>query len=124
MVLSKSQVERLALLSEEMGEAIQAIGKIVRHGYESYNPEVAETPNNRESLERELGQVWFAIELLCAVNDLSEERIDDARISKAHAVWDYLWHQETAKKLYTRRWPGTMAPVDDGSKEAPCEPGS
>lgn len=33
--LNDAQSERLALLLEELGEAQQAIGKILRHGYQS-----------------------------------------------------------------------------------------
>ena len=33
--LSAAEAERLALLLEELGEAQQAIGKILRHGYEN-----------------------------------------------------------------------------------------
>lgn len=36
--LTPAEAERLALLSEELGEAQQAIGKILRHGYDSSNP--------------------------------------------------------------------------------------
>lgn len=36
--LTAAEQERLAILAEEMGEALQIIGKIIRHGYESYNP--------------------------------------------------------------------------------------
>ena len=36
--LTAAQTERLAILSEELGEAQQAIGKIMRHGYDSCNP--------------------------------------------------------------------------------------
>ncbi len=36
--LTDAQAERLALLLEELGEAQQAIGKILRHGYESMSP--------------------------------------------------------------------------------------
>lgn len=47
--LNPAQVELLALLAEEMGEAIQAIGKVLRHGYESYHPVTED--GNRESLD-------------------------------------------------------------------------
>jgi hypothetical protein len=61
--LTPAQLERLAFLSEELGEAQQAIGKIVRHGYDSYNPLVLTNSNNREDLEKEIGlesRVQFA----------------------------------------------------------------
>lgn len=49
--LTPAEAERLALLAEECGEAIQAIGKILRHGYESNHPEFTET--NRTQLPDE-----------------------------------------------------------------------
>ena len=36
--LNDAEAERLAILLEEFGEAQQAVGKILRHGYESYDP--------------------------------------------------------------------------------------
>jgi hypothetical protein len=36
--LTPAEAERLALLAEECGEVIQAIGKVLRHGYESRHP--------------------------------------------------------------------------------------
>ena len=51
--LTDAEVERLAVLAEEMGEAIQCIGIILRHGYESWNPAVRASPNNRRMLEIE-----------------------------------------------------------------------
>ena len=36
--LTPAEAERLALLLEELGEAQQAIGKILRHGYASTHP--------------------------------------------------------------------------------------
>src|SRR5579872_899269 len=36
--LTPAQIERLALLAEECGEVMQAVSKILRHGYESRNP--------------------------------------------------------------------------------------
>ena len=46
--LSDAQLERLYILSEELGEAQQAVGKILRHGYDSKHPETGIT--NKESL--------------------------------------------------------------------------
>jgi hypothetical protein len=43
--LTPAEAERLALLLEELGEAQQIIGKILRHGYESYHPDDPETTN-------------------------------------------------------------------------------
>ena len=37
--LSPAEDERLTVLAEECSEVIQAICKIQRHGYESFNPD-------------------------------------------------------------------------------------
>jgi hypothetical protein len=48
--------ERLALMLEELGEAQQAIGKILRYGYEEYSPFDDMKTTNRVALEKELAQ--------------------------------------------------------------------
>lgn len=54
--LTPAETERLAILAEEMGETIQVIGKILRHGYDSRNPLEGKTGwTNRANLEKELG---------------------------------------------------------------------
>jgi|SRR5579863_7438956 len=73
--LSDAELERLALLSEELGEAQQAIGKIIRHGYTSFNPLVPEGLNNRGNLEREIGDICAALTLLWQADDIDDERI-------------------------------------------------
>lgn len=52
--LTDAQRERLAMLAEEAAEVIQVIGKILRHGYDSYHPnDILKTPN-RKFLQEEL----------------------------------------------------------------------
>lgn len=89
--LSPAEAERLALLAEELGESIQAIGKILRHGYESRHPDGG--PTNRESLEIELGDVRHAINRMTASGDLIEKNIEDRSLKKAISVEKYLHHQ-------------------------------
>jgi NTP pyrophosphatase (non-canonical NTP hydrolase) len=89
--LSPAEAERLALLAEEMGEAIQAVGKILRHGYESTHPNGG--PTNRESLERELGDVRHAMIRICHAGDLRKDAIHDHADAKAATVAQYLHHQ-------------------------------
>lgn len=55
--LDPAEAERLAILSEEMGEALQIVGKILRHGYHSYNPLKPTRTTNRELLVQELSHV-------------------------------------------------------------------
>lgn len=92
--LTPAETERLALLSEELGEAQQAIGKILRHGYESYNPEVVESESNRRSLEKELGDVFAAVGLLFLSNDIDSFQITKWQRKKTEKVKQYLHHQE------------------------------
>ena len=90
--LSPAEAERLALLSEELGEAQQAIGKILRHGYESRHPDGGAT--NRESLERECGDVSHAIDRLSTANDLSRQAISKRQWEKAGSVLEFLHHND------------------------------
>lgn len=53
--LTPAEAERLAMLAEEAGEIVQACMKVLRHGYESYNPDRPSDGSNRQQLARELG---------------------------------------------------------------------
>lgn len=91
--LTPAESERLALLAEEMGEALQVIGKVLRHGYESVNPhQPADT--NRELLVKELGDVLVAIDFLTDNGDVKIEDLEDRKRVKHHRVWDWLHHQD------------------------------
>lgn len=80
-LLTPSEAERLDLLAEECAEVIQAICKIKRHGYASRHPDGG--PSNRQHLQKELGQVRLAIDLMLERGDISESEIDRAH----HAKW-------------------------------------
>jgi hypothetical protein len=99
--LTHGEYERLALLLEEMGEAQQCIGKILRHGYESYDPTLPKDMQitNREDLERELGHVKVAVNLLTnhrmnGGHDLNAGNIDVSAQEKIKRIGKYLHHQE------------------------------
>jgi hypothetical protein len=89
--LTPAQVERLAILSEEMGEAQQVIGKILRHGYQSGNPLEAYIANET-LLEKELGHVRFAMGMLWCAGDVSEARVIDACDKKGDSIKRWLHH--------------------------------
>lgn len=93
--LSDAEIERLALLAEEMGEALHAIGKILRHGYDSVDPTVRTNKqiDNRSMLEQELGDVRAAIVLLCNAEDVSNAMIQNRSVEKLEAVRKWLHHQ-------------------------------
>ena len=92
--LTDAQLERLAILSEEMGEAQQVVGKILRHGYESCHPKRPEGPNNRERLEEELGHVCYATRWFIDSGDISQDRLIEQMNKKAGNIGHYLHHQE------------------------------
>lgn len=62
--LTPAQAELLALLAEECGECVQAIGKILRHGYGSSNPLLASGPRNIDALAKAMGDLRGAMILL------------------------------------------------------------
>lgn len=94
-LLEPQETERLALLAEEMGETLQIIGKILRHGYESFDPFLPPPAGNtnRQLLERELGDVLVAIDFMLRAGDVKQKHIDDKIRVKNHKIWDFLHHQ-------------------------------
>jgi NTP pyrophosphatase (non-canonical NTP hydrolase) len=99
--LTEAQIERLAILGEECGEIQQMVGKIIRHGYASYNPvldPMAQIPN-RVMLEKELGDLLWIVKLMDDAVDInfhigntSAELNTRIRRKQASAA-SYLHHQ-------------------------------
>lgn len=94
--LTNAEAERLALLLEELGEAQQVIGKILRHGYESFNPFDPDKVTNRTLLAKELGDVFAALTLMNG--DLSKEVMTSQKHAKLAKVDKYLHHNEVDQK--------------------------
>ena len=94
-LLIPAEAERLALLAEECGECIQAIGKILRHGYESTNPLDPLSPTNRQNLTKEMGDVRAAMILLCNAGDTIKEEVYACADDKLARVRQYLHHQDS-----------------------------
>lgn len=91
--LTAAQAERLAFLVEEIGEALHAAGKVLRHGYESSNPMLHDGPTNRVALAEELGHVEAAIQMLKDELDVSAVAIEIARSGKVRDVRRWMHHQ-------------------------------
>lgn len=88
--MSPAELERLAWLAEECAEVIQAIGKIIRHGYESKDPTNPDHEGNRADLIRELSDVTAAVLLMDREGDITMNEI----LMKAQARHGkYLHHQ-------------------------------
>ncbi len=92
--LSPAEAERLAWIVEECGEILQAIGKIVRHGYESGRPQGM--TSNRQDLEREIGNLLAALLLAEICGDVSSVTIELARDAKFATVGPFLHFQREA----------------------------
>jgi hypothetical protein len=88
--LTPAQTERLALLMEEMGEAQQAIGKILRFGYDACHPDTG--IDNQEVLHEEVGHVLAAIDLMVQARDLSRYALTREAIVKFDTIKQYLHH--------------------------------
>lgn len=91
--LSDTEYERLAILIEELGEVHQIVGKILRHGFESYSPHDAHKITNRTLLERELGDVVFAVEFLTKSGDINGKSVRDNALDKEKRI-KYLHHNK------------------------------
>lgn len=88
--LSKAQLERLAILGEECGEVMQVIGKIIRHGYNSYSPYDENRVSNKALLENEIGDLYYAIQLLFEKGDVELGNLVRAQLEKGERIKKYL----------------------------------
>lgn len=88
--LSPAEAERLAYLIEELGEAQQAVGKILRHGYDSHNPDAPQLGDNRVQLTKELVDVAGAIARMASAGDVPLHILSDANPNKGAR---YMHHQ-------------------------------
>ena len=99
--LTSAQAERLAMLAEECGEVIQVIGKILRHGYDSWHPDQASTPpeyrfTNRKALGQELTDLFAVAASLCR-DDVPEGSLHDQDLAWIKKL-RYVHHQEELHK--------------------------
>jgi NTP pyrophosphatase (non-canonical NTP hydrolase) len=93
--LTPAEAERLAMLAEECGEVIQAVGKILRHGYASVHPDGRDKGrDNRANLLRELGDVRAIVALMCGENDIDHSEMVVAATDKLARVARYVHHQQ------------------------------
>lgn len=89
--LTPAETERLAILSEECSEVIHMCSKIIRHGYESSNPNDPNHTTNRDLLAVEIGDTLHAIGLV--TGDLDILTIKEAEDSRPERMARYLHHQ-------------------------------
>lgn len=89
--LSPAEIERLAILSEELGEAQQVVGKLIRHG--AVGVMGPRRWDNWADLERELGDVVFAIRLLAENGPMSARAINGWANAKRNRIDETLHYQ-------------------------------
>lgn len=109
--LTPAEHERLSLLLEEMGETTQVIGKILRHGYESYDPTGKVEGTNRQGLVRELGDVLLVMEFLTNAQDIEMADISKRIQEKRRKVIPYL-HYQDLKVIGLEPDPEAQVPLD------------
>jgi len=92
--LSEAEQERLSILAEECGEVVQIVGKILRHGYESFNPDDTFKTTNRSLLTKEIGDVAFITSFMVANGDIKSSTIEARIREKGKKIKQYFHHQE------------------------------
>lgn len=91
--LSNAETERLAILSEELGEVLQVIGKTLRHGYECRNPLEEDSQTNRRLIEKELGDVMNIVRMMYESGDIIEAAVVERSKYKASTIAKWVHHQ-------------------------------
>lgn len=95
IVAPSAEAERMAILTEELGEVLQAIGKIQRHGWVAVrqSPASIHRYDNREQLETELGNLKAIINRMVINGDIRSDVIDAAAIEHHHKLKQYTYFQ-------------------------------
>lgn len=92
--LTDADEERLAVLVEECGEILHIVGKILRHGYDGYDPTVHKNDQitNRNALEDEIGDLDVAVLMLQDADNIDKDNINRRMNYKKVAVKRWLHH--------------------------------
>lgn len=93
--VTQAEAERLVFLAEECAEVVQAVTKILRHGWTATDPTVTPPKSylNRLSLTKELGDLVAAARLMVRAGDLGRDEIEQFAEQKLGAAGRYLHHQ-------------------------------
>jgi hypothetical protein len=87
--VGEAEQERLGLFAEECGEALQIVGKILRHGLDSSHPEMP-LLSNKDLLEMEVGHIVAAFEILVACGTLNSLSIFREKVAKLEKLQSWL----------------------------------
>ena len=78
--MDEQTYEVMAILQEEAAEVIQAVSKCYRFGLDEYKP--GKTKTNRQHLEEEIGDMLAMIDILQAMDEVSFNNIEAAKVAK------------------------------------------
>lgn len=93
--LTPAQAERLAMLAEECGEVVLAIGKILRHGYDSCHPDrLVPRRTNRDDLLGEMADVLAVLGGIVDAGDLDASCRQDTLGMFDEAALDARWRRK------------------------------
>ena len=92
--MDKAQHERLAVLAEELGEVQQVIGKILRHGIDSFNPLDDSEETNRIKLTKELADVNLIVLHMIHEGDIDSNNIEFYTEKKVEKINKWLHHNK------------------------------
>jgi NTP pyrophosphatase (non-canonical NTP hydrolase) len=93
--LTPAQAEALAVLAEEAGEVIQAIGKSLRHGLDSAHPDGG--ADNMARLSIELGDLKAAVNIAATEGLIDVAQVNVAFYEKMRRIVRYLHHVGVAE---------------------------
>lgn len=83
--LTLAQQERLTMFAEEASEIVKAVTKILRHGFESINPDAPQDGTNRDQLRKEYIDLAAVGSLMMEAGDIpagTREELRDAKDRK------------------------------------------
>lgn len=98
---TKREAELLDILQEEAAEVIQAVAKIKRHGWDSYNPDILASPDNQVHLGREVAQLLTVVGLLLDDGYFSESDMEEESKRKIKQLEKYTHFQEFSIDKWT-----------------------
>lgn len=80
--LTMAETERLGKLQTELAEAAKEVGNIIMYGYNSWNPLIENSPDNRRLLQDELADIGAAIDLMIVKGDFNANQMQVRRLVK------------------------------------------
>lgn len=90
--LTAAEEERLVILAEEAGEVVQAVAKVLRHGYNSSHPTYRTGVPNRSLLAEEVGHMAAVVRKMEELGDIAPVLVSVARRKKNESIEQYLHH--------------------------------